>query len=134
MAVALACGDDVESLERGRQLPRRAPVGPRSDVDLAQHRDREQTSGGEAVDDGLVETCVPEQVTQDQVDVGTLREASIEVGDLERAAFADTGAVRELSSEVDRDRRHVDSVDVHAPARQPHGAPPPPAGDLERAT
>ncbi len=117
--VTFTRGDRVEFGKRGGQLTGGGPVRPRSGANLAQSDQGDQPARGQTLDNGRVEAAVTKVVTHDQVDRRSIRQAVVEVDNVEAASRANPTALSQISRLGDCHRGNVEPQDIQTPAGQP---------------
>ena len=71
----------------------------------------QQSTGCEPLDDRLVKTGVPEQVTDDDIAWGPIGESDVEIQHVEPTAVADPTTLSHVTGELHCNRRNVHSMD-----------------------
>lgn len=107
------------------------PEPPRSCTDFAEGCSHQDSAGFDPLDDGGVEVRVTEQVTEDEVDLRAVGKTTVEVVDLETAAFGEAVVADKLPGKVDGDGGDIDADIAESTAGKPHGTTPPAAGQFE---
>ena len=110
--------------EGSTQLTGRHPEPPGTNVDFAQRRYRQEPARAKPLDKEPVETGVPEEVTEHDIDRRAIRQPIIEINCIEPASITDPTPLGQAPGEADRNARDVQPPAGQPPARQPDSASP----------
>ncbi len=127
-------GDQFEGTECAREFagsgPERTRVGP----DFAQGADREEPAGSQSFDEGRIQTPIAKLVADQDIYLITGRQAGVQIDDVEAAAFGDPATLCKVTRGADGHGRHVEALDCHTAASQPHGDGAAAACDIQGST
>lgn len=128
----LPLGDQLQAGERRAQLPGCGPKPSCGAADLTQRADRQQSARSQPLQHRRVEPTVAEPGAVNDIGRRPVRQAVVEVDDVESAPVADAAAQGERPRLLDDDRRDVQPGHLQAPLGQPDRRGTLAAGDVER--